>query len=42
MYACGHDGHTATLLIATKIFQDIKASLKEKIKTYLSTGRRGW
>ena len=34
MYACGHDGHTATLLAATGVLMQCKDQFQEKIKVF--------
>jgi amidohydrolase len=41
MHACGHDGHTATLLLVARILQKIKAQLKGKIKLIFQPAEEG-
>ncbi|SHK44290.1 M20 family metallopeptidase [Paramaledivibacter caminithermalis] len=38
MHACGHDGHTAGLLTAAKILNDIKAELSGTVKLFFQPG----
>lgn len=41
MHACGHDGHTATLLLVARILQEVKSQLKGKIKFIFQPAEEG-
>ena len=41
MHACGHDGHTATLLLVARILQQIKSQLTGKIKLIFQPAEEG-
>ena len=41
MHACGHDGHTATLLLVARVLRTIKAQLKGKIKLIFQPAEEG-
>ncbi|MBM3184486.1 MAG: amidohydrolase [Chlamydiae bacterium] len=41
MHACGHDGHTATLVLVARVLQTIKAQLKGKIKLIFQPAEEG-
>ncbi|MBX9922890.1 MAG: amidohydrolase [Rhabdochlamydiaceae bacterium] len=41
MHACGHDGHTATLLLVARILQQIKPQLRGKIKLIFQPAEEG-
>lgn len=41
MHACGHDGHTATLLLVARILQQIKPQLQGKIKLIFQPAEEG-
>ncbi len=41
MHACGHDGHTATLLLVARILQEVKSKLKGKIKLIFQPAEEG-
>lgn len=41
MHACGHDGHTATLLLVARVLQQIKPQLKGKVKLIFQPAEEG-
>lgn len=41
MHACGHDGHTATLLLVARVLQQVKSQLKGKIKLIFQPAEEG-
>ena len=41
MHACGHDGHTATLLLVSRMLQQIKSQLRGKIKLIFQPAEEG-
>lgn len=41
MHACGHDGHTATLLLVSRVLQQIKSQLRGKIKLIFQPAEEG-
>lgn len=41
MHACGHDGHTATLLLVARVLQEIKSRLNGKIKLIFQPAEEG-
>ena len=41
MHACGHDGHTATLLLVARTLQQIKSQLRGKIKLIFQPAEEG-
>lgn len=41
MHACGHDGHTATLLLVARVLKEIASQLKGKIKFIFQPAEEG-
>ncbi|MCX7123677.1 MAG: M20 family metallopeptidase [Gammaproteobacteria bacterium] len=41
MHACGHDGHTATLLLVAQVLQEMKAHFRGKVKLIFQPAEEG-